>query len=262
MKKSLSHSDLCSVAKLDNEIGTGTNRRRKTKGSGTITLSCLTCIHSSAAVASNLLASPWWTMKLRPWQIHWQIGFQEELHLCLSPDTRACSSHTGHVFPSSTPQHPFMTLSASSCIHHTAAPDRIMEIYSASALAVTKASAAKSDGSQLHSFIKCTLYCTPMVTSLTLGSFFQLHYRPYTSIFDPLHNSVCVIFTLQWKSSGNTSVQTNNNQKNLHARLIVSHTGLQANVGGAQRPKQQWPPAAWWPQSEKLAAVQSGQIPN
>lgn len=231
MKKRLSHSDLCSVAKLDNEIGTGTNRRRKTKGSGTIALSCLTRIHSSAAAASNLLASPWWTMKLRPWQIHWQIGFQEELHLCLSPDTRACSSHTGHVFPSSTPQHPFMTLSASSCIHHAATPDSIMEIYSASALAVTKASAAKSEGSQLHGFIKCTLDCTPVVTSLTLGSFFQLHYRPYTSIFDPLHDSVCVIFTLQWKSSGNT----NNNQKNLHARLIVSHTGLQENVG-AQSP--------------------------
>lgn len=261
MKKSLSHSDSCSVAKLDNEIGTGTNRRRKTKESGTITLSCLTCIHSSAAAASNLLASPWWTMKLRPWQIHWQIGFQEELHLCLSPDTRACSSHTGHVFPSSTPQHPFMTLSASSCIHHTAAPDRIMEIYSASALAVTKASAAKSEGSQLHSFIKCTLYCTPMVTSLTLGSFFQLHYRPYTSIFDPLHDSVCVIFTLQWKSSGNTSVQTNNNQKNLHARLIVSHTGLQANVGGAQSPSSS-DLQQRGDQSEKLAAVQSGQIPN
>ncbi len=36
-------------------------------------------------------------MKLRPWQIHWQIGLEEELHLCLSPGTRACSSHTGHV---------------------------------------------------------------------------------------------------------------------------------------------------------------------
>lgn len=118
-----------------------------------------------------------------------------------------------------------MTLSASSCIHHAATPDSIMEIYSASALAVTKASAAKSEGSQLHGFVKCTLDCTPVVTSLTLGSFFQLHYRPYTSIFDPLHDSVCVIFTLQWKSSGNT----NNNQKNLHARLIVLQTGLQAN---------------------------------
>lgn len=49
MKKRLSHSDLCFVAKLHNEIGAGTNRRRKTKGSGMIALSCLTCIHSSVA---------------------------------------------------------------------------------------------------------------------------------------------------------------------------------------------------------------------
>lgn len=88
----------CSAStQVDNEIGTETNRRRQMNKSGMITLSWLTCIHSSAMAASDLLI-PLWTMKLCQWQIHWQIGLQEELHLCLSPPgTRACSSHTGHV---------------------------------------------------------------------------------------------------------------------------------------------------------------------
>lgn len=69
-----------------------------------ISLSWLTCSHSLAAAASDLLV-PSWTMKRRPWQIHWQIGLQEDLHRCSSPGSRAVGSHTGHVFYCSAPIH-------------------------------------------------------------------------------------------------------------------------------------------------------------
>lgn len=102
-----------------NEIGTETNRRRKRNQSGMISHSWLTCIHSSAVAASDLLVplvnneAPSVTDQLTDRPPGRAPSLFITKHSRLQFTHRAC-------LPSFTAQHPFMTLSASYCIYHTA----------------------------------------------------------------------------------------------------------------------------------------------